>query len=237
MFNAAMLSVRKPGATMQDYINSYKWFTILGMRGYPGAAENRAMITKYMPYNAIQYAEGLARAWRPPATNDENTMDMDSGMKKSKTAKSISSSMPDRSPKPGMTRSGAAPFYYEPSMAGMGNMGMMPQGQGMNNSMGGMMMPPPAPGQQPMGMMPQPGMGNMGMGMGMNNPAMMPPPQPGMAMSPPAMPPMGAPQMAQPMANPSAWPWPQQNAAPTAAQPPSTSYPEINQRERDMMMN
>lgn len=69
MFNAAMLSVRRPGATMQDYISSYKWFTILAGKGYPGAAENRAQITKYMPTSAIQYADSLARNWQPASNS------------------------------------------------------------------------------------------------------------------------------------------------------------------------
>lgn len=60
MFNCAMMAVRRPGTTMQDYINAYRWFTVLGQRGYPGAMENRALIARYMPANAIQYAESMA---------------------------------------------------------------------------------------------------------------------------------------------------------------------------------
>lgn len=63
-FNAAMMLVRKPAASMDDYIQSYKWFTILANKGYPGAYENRFQITRYMPPNAIAYGEELARSWR-----------------------------------------------------------------------------------------------------------------------------------------------------------------------------
>jgi TPR repeat protein len=67
MYNCAMMGVRRPGTTMQDYINSYRWFTILAMRGYPGAAENRTLIARYMPANAIQYAESLVAQGQRPA--------------------------------------------------------------------------------------------------------------------------------------------------------------------------
>jgi TPR repeat protein len=66
-FNVAMMLVRKPGATMDDYIQSYKWFTILAGKGYPGAYDNRGQIARYMPANAVSYAEELARNWHPSA--------------------------------------------------------------------------------------------------------------------------------------------------------------------------
>ncbi len=74
MFNAAMLAVRRPDATMHDYIHSYKWFTLLTMRGYPGAAENRYLVAGQMPYNAIQQAEYLAQQWQPSTSGEQPLM-------------------------------------------------------------------------------------------------------------------------------------------------------------------
>jgi uncharacterized protein len=69
MYNCGMMAVRRPGTTMQDYVDAYRWFTILTMRGYPGAAENRALIGRYMPPKAIEYAEALAMQWQPGQAN------------------------------------------------------------------------------------------------------------------------------------------------------------------------
>jgi len=152
MFNTAMLSVRRPGATMQDYITSYKWFTILAMRGYPGAAENRAMITRFMPINAIQYAEGLARSWKAP--NTQSTMP---GMEMPK-AESMNG-MPSSGP----VAYGTVPYYYAttdgsmPVYAAPPAMGTMPLMASPS--------PAPMPTQMPAQMPTAPAAGTWTMGM------------------------------------------------------------------------
>ncbi|TAH33784.1 MAG: hypothetical protein EYC62_06175 [Alphaproteobacteria bacterium] len=201
MYNAAMLSVRRPGATMQDYINAYKWFTILTAQGYPGAAENRMMITKYMPYNAIQYADALARNWRAPDSASNTT-----GMDVPATINTLPSAT-------------SAPVYtlsVPPSATPWTNPDTYQRVDTYR----------PAWAPQPMATMPLPAPGNTGYV----------PPNYGWSMGMekvPAPTPNGQPQMAQPMNDPNAWPWPQQ--APTPA--PVNPYPQINQRERYMMMN
>lgn len=206
MYNAAMLSVRRPGAQMQDYINAYKWFTILAANGYPGAAENRMMITKYMPYNAIQYADSLARNWRAPDGATATTgMDVPAA-----------AAAPALSPVPTYTLSAppAATWgnNYAPDTYQRGGMDpyqrvdtYRPAPQPSANTL-----PFPAPANT--GYAPS----HYGWSMGMEKVA-----------------PNGQPQMAQPMNDPNAWPWPQQAPAAPAVNP----YPQINQREKYMLMN
>ncbi|MGD9649830.1 MAG: tetratricopeptide repeat protein, partial [Dongiaceae bacterium] len=69
-YNAAMIGVRHDNASMQDYVNSYKWFTILAARGYPGSIHNREQIMQFMTPEAIDEGNRLAQQWQPPADSE-----------------------------------------------------------------------------------------------------------------------------------------------------------------------
>ncbi len=246
MFNAGMISVRRPGATMQDYINAYKWFTILSWQGYPGAAENRALITKYMPVNAIQYAESQARSWRPPEGSAGMTMP---GLSPS-TSMESPMAIPPIAAQPNTFQNNAwygspavsAPAMNVPQMQPVQNHSMTANDTyNRNNTMG----------MQPSRVQPMTGQSMWGGDVGYTAPAtptvspMMMQPAPAPTMQAPSgwnmgmdkVPyhQMGQPQMAQPMANPNSWPWPQESSK--SDQQPNAYTPQINQRERYMLTN
>ena len=45
--------------------DAYFWFRLLELHGYPGAAQNAAMLAKNLASNEVQDADRRARAWKP----------------------------------------------------------------------------------------------------------------------------------------------------------------------------